>query len=210
MSRFRRQRSLTIWPLALMLLWSAGCSRPTGLPSDQRSATADPHQVPFRDGQANRSGAGNSPDAQAAAQKPQTDLPFNDAQNLPAGTLLTVRLDKPVLVENQGPDTTFEAVVEEPIVIDGNTLVSRGTTVEGRVESSRAPNTRSDRGSVRLTLDSIRIAGLDLPIQTASLFAREAPQNEPSASVGLEKGRRLTFRLAEPLYISGQRASAGH
>ena len=77
------------------------------------------------------------------------------------------------------------------------------------VESARASKVKRNRGYVRLTLDSIDLAGKDLPIQTSSLFARGiAPETDPSA-VTLEKGRRLTFRLAESVSIVPQQIISG-
>jgi hypothetical protein len=219
MSRFRRPQGLTIWPMLLALLWAAGCARPAGLQSNASAAPADQHQVPFHD----RDGAPARPGDATATQdngvNPETGLPFHDPQNLPAGTLLTVRLTDPISAENPGANGTFEAVIDEPVVVEGNKLIPRGVTVAGRVESARASNLRRDRGYVRLALDSIHLAGANLPIQTSSLFVHgnagntpvlqghvpqaEAPQSQASAAViRLEKGRRLTFRLTEPVYVA--------
>src|SRR5207248_10256820 len=101
---------------------------------------------------------------------PESDLPFRDPQTLPAGTLLTVRLKNPVSAENPDADRTFQAVVDQPIVIEGNKLVPAGTLVSGRVESARASNLKRNSGYLRLTLDSIDLAGSKLPMQTSSLF----------------------------------------
>ena len=219
MIRFRGPRGLTIGTILLALLWAAGCARPLGLQSGG-GAQADQHQVPFHDGDGRPSRPG---DSSAAQDKPETDLPFQNPQNLPAGTLLTVRLKNPLSAENPGANGTFEAVVDQPVVIEGNHLVPLGATVSGRVESARSSNLRRNRGYVRLTLDSIHFAGLNVPLQTSSLFVRgnadqtQAPQSEPlqgeaSATViRLEKGRLLVFRLTEPVYIAAsQRAPADH
>ena len=103
---------------------------------------------------------------------PETGLPFHNPQSLPAGTLLTVRLKNPISADDPGANARFDAVVDEPVVIEGNRLVPRGATVAGRVESARASNVRRNRGYVRLMLDSIHVAGVNLPIQTSSLFVR--------------------------------------
>jgi hypothetical protein len=221
MSWFRRPRGLTIWPMLpgmlmlLSLLWTAACDRPTGMQSDAGAAHTDQPQVPFHDG-APQSGSQAVPDNGANSE---TALPFHDPQNLPAGTLLTVRLKYPISAENPGANGTFEAVIDEPVVIEGNRLVPRGTAVAGRVESARASRVKRNRGYVRLALDSINLAGANLPIQTSSLFVRgnaggtlnpdgEVPQTEvhqtgaSAAVIRLEKGHRLTFRLTEPVYVA--------
>jgi len=121
--------------------------------------------------------------------------------------LLTVRLKNPISADDPGANARFDAVVDEPVVIEGNRLVPRGATVAGRVESARASNVRRNRGYVRLVLDSIHVAGVNLPIQTSSLFVRgnsgdaQTGQAE-TAQVHLEKGRRLTFRLTESVYVA--------
>lgn len=215
MSRFPRPRGLMIWPMLLALLWAAGCERPAGPQADVGSAPADQHQVPFHD----REGlpadhSGDPQTAQANDPNSATGLPFHDPQSLPAGTLLTVRLKYPISAENPGTNGAFEALIDEPVVIEGNRLVPRGTAVAGRVESARASSVKRNRGYVRLALDSIHLAGATLPIRTSSLFVRgnpgatpgpdgEVAQNQASAAViRLEKGRRLTFRLTDPVYVA--------
>jgi hypothetical protein len=189
MSRFRRPKGLTIWPrlqvmprvmllgMLLALLCAAGCDRPADSQSDQPP-------VPFHDGKATTSppqnlpataGTGSNPPSNPAAnqaQNSETGLPFHDSANLPAGTLLTVRLKNSISAENPGANGIFEAVVDDPVVIEGNRLVPRGATVVGRVESARASRVKRNRGYVRLALDSIHFAGVTLPIQTSSLFVR--------------------------------------
>jgi len=217
MSRFRRPHGLTIWLLrSLTLIALAGtvaCARPAGLQRDDTAAHADPPTVPFHEAAAS-----------ATSDNPlnsQTSLPFQDSNSLPAGTLLTVRLKEPISAEIPDANLAFEAVVDEPVAVEGNQLVARGVTVSGRVESTRASNLKRNRGSVRLTLDSIHLSGAILPIQTSSLFVRGNAGNaevRPAASpqtgdstglIRLEKGRRLTFRLSESVYVAaGQRPRA--
>jgi hypothetical protein len=219
MNRFCRPQGLTMWPITLALLWMAGCARPTALPSDDGTAHAD-HPVPFHDREGTTSahqsgtqGQSNASEGQDQSLNPEMGLPFHDSQNLPAGTLITVRLNHPISAESLGKDGIFEAVVDEPVEIEGYRLIPRGTTVAGRVESTHSSSVKGNRGYVRLALDSIHLAGVNLPIQTSSLFVREkgdahAPASEvqrtgaSTAAIHLEKGRRLTFRLTERAYVS--------
>ncbi len=199
--------------LVLPLLLLAGCSRPVGLHSDDNTAQASQRQVPFQNG----GGAELSSNAGSEHGSAESALPFRDDQNLPAGTMLTVRLKTPITTDKPGASDTFEAVVDEPLVIDGNILIPRGASVAGRVESARAFKATRNRGYVRLILDSIDVAGRDLPVQTSSLFARgnlddlgAAGGDTSVAVIHLEKGRRLTFRLAEPVYLANQRPIPAH
>ncbi len=239
MSRFRGLKSLTMRPrlltllraMLLALLGAASCARPGGPPSDEGAAHADQHQVPFEAGDAATPG---HPDEFSTAKGTNANsgsnsgagLPFHDTQNLPAGTLLTVRLKNPISADNSGSNSTFDAVVDEPVVVAGNRLIPRGVTVSGRVESARASSVGKNRGYVRLALDSIQFTGANLPVQTSSLFVRglaspggagndgvapggSAPGESP-AGIRLEKGRRLTFRLTEPVYLAVSHPQTGH
>jgi hypothetical protein len=212
MSRFRRPRCQSIL-LVLPLLFAAGCSRPVGLHSDDNTAQASQREVPFQNG------VGNEPSSNAGSEHNSTEsgLPFRDDQSLPVGTMLTVRLKTPIAADKPGASGTFEAVVDEPLMIDGNILIPRGSTVAGRVESARAFKASRNRGYVRLILDSIDVAGRELPVQTSSLFARgnlddlgAAGGDTSPAVIHLEKGRRLTFRLTEPVYMASQRPIPAH
>jgi hypothetical protein len=209
MSRCCRLRGASISPVILCLLLAVGCSRPVGLHGNDGAAQGDKAQVPFQDGQ---SGSGNTaaltpPDRVQKAE----GLPFRDSQSLPVGTLLTVRLSNPITTDAPGASGRFEAVVEEPVSIEGNTLVPRGASVAGRVESARASKVRANRNYIRLTLDSMDIAGRDFQVQTSSLFAHGnasvtalTGDENPAAVIHLEKGHRLTFRLTEPVYVASQ------
>jgi hypothetical protein len=213
MRQLRGSLNLKMWPIWLALLCVGGCARPTGLQSEG-SDRSDQHPVPFHDGdRAGSGGPSETPPAPEHSPNPDAGLPFHDSQNLPAGTLLTVRLKRPITAESPGSDGTFEAIVDEPVVVEGNRLVPRGAAVSGRVESTRSSNLKRNRGYVRLALDSIHLSGGILPIQTSSLFVKgnssdalasqsDAPQSDASTMIHVEKGRRLTFRLTEPAYVS--------
>ena len=95
---------------------------------------------------------------------------------------------------------SFEAVVEHPVVIQGNTLVPQGSSVSGHVESVFISEMEPRKGYVGLALDSIRIGDGDVPVQTSNLFARQtSTKNSTASMIRLERGRRLTFRLTEPI-----------
>ena len=221
MSRFCGPQGLTLWLITLAMLWTVSCARPTALPSDDGTAHADQHQAPFHraegatsGGQSDTPGQSDTAEGPDRSLDPEMGLPFHDSQNLPAGTLITVRLNHPISAESLGKDGIFEAVVDEPVEIEGNRLIPRGATVAGRVESRQSSNGKGNRGYVRLALNSIHLAGANLPIQTSSLFVRESagsahipPRAVPgtdasNAGIHLEKGRRLTFRLTEAAYVS--------
>jgi hypothetical protein len=213
MRRFPATRSLTIGTILLALFGAVGCAPPDGLPSADGTSQPEQHKVPFHDADGKASSP-NSVLTQDNRPTPETDLPFQEAQSLPVGTLLTVRTKNPISAENPDAKGTFEAMVDQPVVVDGNQLVPLGAMVSGRVESARASNLRRSIGYVRLTLESIHLDGANVPVQTSSLFVggraglTPAPQSQV---VRLERGRRLVFRLTEPVDVSaGRRPPADH
>jgi hypothetical protein len=198
-------KCMKLWP-AMLLLAAAGCSHPA-LQSD--SAHTNPHPIPFHE-----AGSVASTTVSDSAVQDKSGLPFQDVESLPVGTLLTVRLNDLVSAEHPGPTNTFEAVLDEPVRIDGNVVVPRGSTVSGYVESAQMSDVKKNRGYIRLDLQSIDIGGRALPLQTSSLFTPGNPRltlvdgGKSSTNVmTLEKGRRLTFRLTEPVYLAAQRST---
>jgi hypothetical protein len=194
-----------LWPLTLLLLCAVACTRPAGAPTDQSPLESD-RQAPFQ-----QDAAGPDSVSSENPETPANTIPFHDSENLPAGTLLTVRLINPVYAETSIASSSFEALVVEPVVMDGNVVVPRGASVSGLVESVRASQVKPSRGYVRLTLQSIQIGDSEVPLHTASLFAPQASfHNAAPSLVRLEKGRQLTFRLTEPAYTANQRAKLTH
>lgn len=202
--------SLLAVPLAVALL-AAGCSRSIAVPDDGAAAQPDPQTTPFHEDGTKPDYAGAEANAAGGKAAASANLPFHDRENLPAGTLISVRLKAPISVQDSRANDPFEALVVEPVVIQGHTLIPPGTPVSGRVESARTSKLKRNRGYVRLALASVHLGGVDVPVQTASLFARQSPVSDDSPPLlRLEQGRRLTFSLSEPLYLATQRAQANH
>jgi hypothetical protein len=192
MGRVFRPRGRSVLPVVLCLSWAGCSSRPAGLRG------AGPTGV---------EAASLSEESPSAVPS----IPFRDVGSLPAGTLLTVRLKNSINSDFLKNTSTFAALVDEPVVVEGETLVPRGASVAGRIEAARSSTMTHNRGYVRLTLDLVDIAGRDLPIRTASLFARGNPESTTANApdiVSLEQGRRLTFRLTEPVYMASQSSTS--
>jgi hypothetical protein len=183
--------------ILVTLLLTCGCSRRTPNVPSEGATQSTP--TPF---QSQKASIANSDlhgfvPGDALGKGP----PFQNSQVLPAGALVTVRLKIP-LVAGSGSSESFEAVLDEPVVVEGNTMIPRDALVSGRIESTHTSRVTPDRGYVRLTLDSVQVDGFDVPLQTASLFARSLPTADAdSDTIRLEKGRRMTFRLKDPVFL---------
>jgi hypothetical protein len=140
-----------IW---VALAWATGCSRQLAVPGS--AGTPDRKQLPFDRVSDNR---GISPTAAFASEA------------IPAGTEVTVRLRLALSSADSRAGDSFEAVLDEPLVVAGKNIVPPSSLVTGRVVATKAGG-RYDPGYLRLTLASIAINGKPFPLQTSSIFAR--------------------------------------
>ena len=225
MPKYRWLRS-GIYAMLLALALTSACSRRVALSSSDGAGQSDSRDLPFH-GDTN---AAASADAASHPEVPDRNtsskaVPFKASASpiLPAGTLLTVRLENTLTSANPLAGKTFLAVFEEPVTIDGRTVIPRDAEVKGRVESARVSNAKRRTGYLRLTLDSIRIGDKQIALPTSSLFARgiidrtdddATDDDSPTAAsrarpvaahprvVRLNKGRPLTFRLTAAVDLS--------
>jgi hypothetical protein len=135
-------------------------------------------------------------------------------RSLPAGTLITVRLESSLPISQVHPGDAFSASLAGPVMVGGETAVERGTPVSGQVEAAQLavdrPGLSPDPGFVRLTLKTMTIDGSALALQTSSLFAKGTFATTVNAAADasdrsgfcVKKGRRLTFRLTAPVSLA--------
>ena len=186
----------------LMLSLLSACSRP---PADNASNAADSQKLPF-DREPRSTGISPS----------QSLIP--STTKLPEGTPIPVRLQNALSSASSHAGDTFSATIDEPVVIDGQTLVARGTPATGRVlEAKPAASSRGsslEPGYLRIVLVSLNIGGRPVVIETSSIFAKGGSREErnPATGAASDAGRedrsrdkdvvfgtdrRLNFRLAQ-------------
>jgi hypothetical protein len=205
--RIRRNRVATV-ALGFTLVCAQACSRSEPMrPGSASSSVSSQQHLPFHPDVQQASVSESNPAPKLAA-----GLPFRKAsrpQVLPSGTLLTVELDRSLSAASVHAGDQFAASVAAPLVIEGETLIVRGTEVTGRIEDAQS---RHGSGYVELTLSAITVDGTLVPVQTSSLFARGTVRNSRVTSNGnpppqilggtrVPKGRRLTFRLSVPVSL---------
>src|SRR5262249_17106789 len=136
--------------------------------------------------------AGCSVGAKAPATPPVADnhsqsqqLPFTETKPLvvPANTAIYIRLQQSISSATAQPGQSFSAVLDEPLVVDGQTLAPGGTAVTGKVVSARESGHLHNAGYLRITLSAITVNGKSVPLQTNSVFV----------SGGSYKKRNLAF-----------------
>jgi hypothetical protein len=134
---------------------------------------------------------------------------------LPEGTPIPIRLQSSLSSAWSHPGDIFSATVDEAVLIDGQTLVARGTAATGRVLEARASGTSLEPGYLRIVLVSLNVGGRPATIETSAIFAKGGSREQRGPSSGAstldqkdhDKGkdkdivfgtdRRLNFRLAQ-------------
>jgi len=91
---------------------------------------------------------------------------------IPAGTPITVRLQDSLSSRYSVPGQHFEAVLDEPMVMDDLTVLPAGAPVRGHVVAARRSGRLRHAGELALTLDSVAVDGRQIRVETASVVAR--------------------------------------
>jgi hypothetical protein len=129
------------------------------------------------------------------AKSPSTDttadttssqqLPFTEKKALvvPANTAIYVRLQQSLSSSTAQSGQIFAAVLDEPLIVDGQTLAPEGTAVTGKVVAVRESGHLHNAGYLRITLSALSVDGRSVPLQTNSVFV----------SGGSYKKRNLAF-----------------
>jgi hypothetical protein len=182
-----------------------------GPPPSENSSNPDSQKLPF-DRQPRSTGISPS----------QSLIP--SATKLPEGTPIPIRLQTALSSASSHAGDTFNATLDEPVVVDGQTLIDRGTPVTGRVlEAKPSSSTLGhplEPGYLRIVLVSLNVGGRPVGIETSAIFAkggtREGRHPATSATPGASQkdkdkdkdkkddkdivfglDRRLNFRLAQ-------------
>jgi hypothetical protein len=92
--------------------------------------------------------------------------------SLPAGTPVTVRLQTPVSSASSEAGEIFDAVLDEPLVVEGQPVAPRGSAVRGKVTMARHSGRLRHPGVLGLTLVSVSLAGQDVPLETSHIYAK--------------------------------------
>ena len=170
----------------LVLSFACGCARP---PAENET---DSQRLPF---DRHPGSAGISP---SRALIPSTT-------KLPEGTPIPVRLETALSSTSSRAGDTFRAIVDEPVVIDGQTLIPSGTPAVGRVLEAkpsadslgRRPGSSPEPGYLRIVLVSLSVSGRQVMVETSSIFAKGSLREDRNTDIVIRPDRRFSFRLAQ-------------
>lgn len=118
-------------------------------------------------------GAGAQPPANVSADTPSPQqLPFAQSkpQVVPANTAVYVRLQQSISSATAQSGQNFSAVLDEPLIVDGQTLAPQGAAVTGKVVAARESGHLHNAGYLRITLSTMTVNGKTVALQTNSVF----------------------------------------
>ena len=148
----------TLWTiaLALPLLLSAACSKPSQQPADNSAQTPD--------NTANNAAQPNADNSQRQ-QAAQPRVPVT--VTIPAGKVLTVRLSDELGSKISQPGQSFGGTLANAVEVNGETVIPAGARVEGEVVDAKPLGRFAGGAVLQLKLDSVRVNGQQMPVQTA-------------------------------------------
>lgn len=145
-----------LFSILLMALSLTGCLQREGLPASGENSYADQH-LPFA-GASDKGGIFPTGSLIPTA--------------IPAGTPVAVHLLAPLSSATAKAGDSFEAVLDEPIIVRGHIVAPSGSSVTGKVLDARAAGEFQEPGYMRLALIAVSLNGQSLPIQTSSIFVK--------------------------------------
>ena len=162
--------------ILLLSLALTGCSKSAKAPASDNQPSASQNSAnpaaPGNNAADQSSGAPANNSANSGTQAAANPAP--EPIVIPAGTSITVRLQQGLSSASAVPGERFDAVVDEPIVLDDRTVIPVGTPVTGHVVIARRSGRLRHPGELGLTLDSALINQLEVPFTTSHIVARGA------------------------------------
>lgn len=160
--------------LVLLLLW--GCSKKpeenaTAMNSDGQSSASQSNSSGAPSGSAPNTAA-SSASATATSSAPDASQQAPPELVIPAGTPITVRLQERLSSASADPGERFDAVIDEPVVVNNQVVVPVGALATGHVVVARRSGRLHHPGELGLTLDSVTVGQQNIPLATSSVVAR--------------------------------------
>jgi len=123
--------------------------------------------------------------ADAAADKAKAEAPKAPPVKVPAGTELSVVLSTALDSGKNKAGDTFTANLSEPIIVDGKTVLDKGTAIEGKVVSAEGAGKVKGVGKMSLTLTSAKVGGKSVELATKTHSAEaKATKGKDAAIIG--------------------------
>lgn len=144
----------------------------TATPAASQPAAPASNQAPAPPANANQ------PAAQAQNQMPPPPPP---TLVIPTGTRLRVRLDQDLGSKISQSGDSFTATVEDPVVVDGRTVIPRGASADGTVIDAKPLGRFKGGAMLAIRLDRVRTRWGSYPVATSTMERAEKGKGKRTA-----------------------------
>jgi hypothetical protein len=102
---------------------------------------------------------------------------------IPAGTVITVRLDQPVGSKTSKQGDPFEATLSEPVAIDGKAVIPAGSVAAGKVTEAHAAGRFKGGATLDLTLERVIVHGAPYRVETEAITQESKGKGKRTATM---------------------------
>jgi len=169
--------------VALGIVFSTACSKRES-PPNSNSNSSDTNAT---------SASQSAPSNTSASTPPATPVPVQETPAppppppkpivIPAGTVLTVRLQDAIGSKTSQSGDRFHASLAEPIAVDGKTVAGSGSGVSGAVTEAHAAGRFKGAATLNVVADTLTIRGVPYRIQTMPLTQQSKGKGKRTAGM---------------------------
>ncbi|MCU1234331.1 MAG: hypothetical protein JWP63_2298, partial [Candidatus Solibacter sp.] len=116
-------------------------------------------------------------------QAPPPPPPAMANFTLPAGTNLTVRMIEGINSETNRVGQTFRASLDQPVMLDGNTVIPRGADAVVKLVDQKESGKLTGRAELKVALQSISVNGRMVDLNTQTVTEESSSRGARTAKV---------------------------
>jgi len=180
-----------IWASVVTLLLLTSSCKSGNSPANPSEAQATPaNTVPTSQPAAPRQpDAAKAKEVQPAPEVAQKEAPTPAPTPpppviVPAGTILSVRINEAVGSKENKAGDKFTASVAQPVVSKGQTLIPSGSAVAGVVEQAQQGGKIKGSSALSLRLVAVAVKGVSYPISTGTFLEEGKGKGSRTAKIG--------------------------
>jgi hypothetical protein len=118
-----------------------------------------------------------------ASPPPPPPPPAMTSGEIPAGTNFVIRMIESVDSETNRVGQTFRASLDQPVMVEGQTMIPRGADVVVKLVDAKESGKLTGKGDLTLSLQSVLINGHFVDVNTQTINKEGASQGEKTAKV---------------------------